>query len=68
MLALLSLWANGRQHCWPTSDMIAVLLADDHAVVRAGIRQFLEQAPDISVVAEALMRAVSLGLIEAEIE
>ena len=32
---------------------IRVLLADDHAVVRAGIRQFLEQASDIQVVAEA---------------
>jgi len=35
----------------PTS--IRVLLADDHAVVRAGIRQFLEHAGDIRVVAEA---------------
>ena len=35
------------------SEMIQVILADDHAVVRAGIRQFLEQAPDIQVVAEA---------------
>src|SRR5512139_2523953 len=33
--------------------MIRVLLADDHAVVRAGIRQFLETAGDIQVVAEA---------------
>jgi DNA-binding NarL/FixJ family response regulator len=33
--------------------MIRVLLADDHAVVRAGIRQFLEHAGDIQVVAEA---------------
>jgi DNA-binding NarL/FixJ family response regulator len=32
---------------------IRVLLADDHAVVRAGIRQFLEQAEDIVVIAEA---------------
>lgn len=32
---------------------INVLLADDHAVVRAGIRQFLEQAEDIVVIAEA---------------
>ncbi len=31
---------------------IKVLLADDHAVVRAGIRQFLEQADDIDIVAE----------------
>lgn len=35
------------------SEPIRVLLADDHAVVRAGIRQFLEQAHDIQVVAEA---------------
>lgn len=32
---------------------IRVLLADDHAVVRAGIRQFLEQEKGIRVVAEA---------------
>jgi DNA-binding NarL/FixJ family response regulator len=32
---------------------IRVLLADDHAVVRAGIRQFLEHGGDIQVVAEA---------------
>jgi DNA-binding NarL/FixJ family response regulator len=32
---------------------IRVILADDHAVVRAGIRQFLERAKDIEVVAEA---------------
>ncbi len=35
------------------SEPIRVLLADDHAVVRAGIRQFLEQATDIEIVAEA---------------
>lgn len=35
------------------SETIQVILADDHAVVRAGIRQFLEHAPDICVVAEA---------------
>jgi DNA-binding NarL/FixJ family response regulator len=35
------------------STQIRVLLADDHAVVRAGICQFLEQADDIDVIAEA---------------
>ena len=35
------------------SEQIRVLLADDHAVVRAGISQFLEQAADIIVIAEA---------------
>lgn len=32
---------------------IRVLLADDHAVVRQGIRRFLEEADDMEVVAEA---------------
>ncbi len=35
------------------ADVIRVLLADDHVLVRQGIRQFLEQAPGIEVVAEA---------------
>lgn len=35
------------------SKAIRVILADDHAVVRAGIRQFLENEDDIHVVAEA---------------
>jgi DNA-binding NarL/FixJ family response regulator len=34
-------------------NTISVLLADDHAMVRAGIRQFLERAGDIRVIAEA---------------
>ncbi len=36
-----------------TEKQIRVVLADDHAVVRKGIREFLEEAPDIIVVAEA---------------
>lgn len=43
---------------------IRVLLADDHAVVRAGIRQFLEFAGDISVVAEASDGREACRLIE----
>ena len=34
-------------------DTITVLLVDDHALVREGIRDFLETRTDISVVAEA---------------
>ena len=43
---------------------IRVLLADDHAVVRAGIRQFLEHFPDIQVVAEADDGAMACTLIQ----
>ena len=34
-------------------ESVRVLLVDDHAVVRAGFRQLLEQTPSIRVVAEA---------------
>jgi two-component system, NarL family, response regulator NreC len=36
-----------------TQDLITVVLADDHEVVRNGIRMVLEAEPDIEVVAEA---------------
>jgi DNA-binding NarL/FixJ family response regulator len=36
-----------------TADTIRVLLADDHAVVRRGLRLVLESEPDLVVVAEA---------------
>jgi len=44
--------------------IIRVLLADDHVVVRAGIRQFLEQSPDILVVAEASNGQEACELLE----
>lgn len=37
----------------PNSPSISVILADDHAIVRTGIRQFLELSNRISVIAEA---------------
>lgn len=43
---------------------IRVLLADDHVVVRAGIRQFLEQDPVIQIVAEASNGQEAQELIE----
>ena len=33
--------------------MVRVLIADDHAVVRAGLRQFLEEDPSIGEIGEA---------------
>jgi two-component system invasion response regulator UvrY len=33
--------------------MITVMLVDDHAIVRAGLRKILETAPDVEVMAEA---------------
>ena len=48
--------AQGRQHSLSIMTLLSpirVLLADDHTIVRAGIRQVLEHASDIQVVAEA---------------
>ncbi|MGH7618439.1 MAG: response regulator [Gemmatimonadaceae bacterium] len=36
-----------------TNDLIRVLLADDHAVVRAGLKSVLSMARDVTVVGEA---------------
>ena len=43
-----------------------VLLADDHTIVRHGLRMILDAAPDLDVVAEASdgIEAVELGLRE----
>jgi DNA-binding NarL/FixJ family response regulator len=45
-------------------SFIRVLLADDHSVVRAGIRQFLEQSPDIQVIAEASNGQEACAMLE----
>ncbi len=44
------------------ADKIRVVLADDHAVVRKGIREFLEDEDDIEVVAEAENGAQAVSL------
>jgi YesN/AraC family two-component response regulator len=47
--------------------MIKVLLADDHAIVRAGLARIVEESGDIEVVAEASdgREALRLGQDEA---
>ena len=48
------------------SNPIRVVLADDHAVVRKGIRDFIEEAGDIVVVAEAADGDAALEAIRSE--
>src|SRR5690349_2057994 len=43
---------------------IRVLLADDHTLVRAGIRALLEKVPNVQVVAEASDGREALQLVE----
>jgi DNA-binding NarL/FixJ family response regulator len=47
------------------ADRIRVLIADDHQVVRRGLRTFLEVQGDIEVVAEAADGAECVNLAEA---
>ncbi|MFP3854628.1 MAG: response regulator [Anaerolineales bacterium] len=47
-----------------TDEPIRVILADDHQVVRAGIRQFLEAAEGIKVVGEADDGDQAINMIE----
>ncbi|MBI5714399.1 MAG: response regulator transcription factor, partial [Chloroflexi bacterium] len=42
---------------------VRVILADDHAVVRKGIREFLEMSGNVTVLAEAAEGAEALRLI-----
>ncbi len=48
----------------PASPTIRVLLVDDHALVREGIRQILEKESDISVVGEAARGDLALELLD----
>ncbi|WP_226435232.1 response regulator [Rhodococcus yananensis] len=44
---------------------ITVLLADDHAAIRSGLRMILESDPDIEVVGEAADGAVAVAQVRA---
>lgn len=45
-------------------DLIRVVLADDHTVVRAGLKTILSRAPDIETVAEAKNGREAVTLVE----
>jgi DNA-binding NarL/FixJ family response regulator len=48
------------------SETIRILLADDHAVVREGLRALLEQQTDLLIVGEASDGAAALRLLASE--
>lgn len=47
-----------------SADTIRVILADDHAVVRKGIREFLAESDEIEVIAEATDGEEAITLLE----
>ena len=51
---------HGARSGWTGGKMIKVLIADDHAVVRRGLRQILTEDPEIFVGAEACRTAAEV--------
>ena len=47
-----------------SSETIRIVLVDDHAMVREGLRLLLRMAPDIVVVGEAADRAAAVDLVQ----
>ena len=45
-------------------DLITILLVDDHAVVRQGVRAFLEAHPEFDVVGEAVNGTEAVKMVE----
>ena len=45
---------------------IRILIADDHAIVRAGLQQFIADEPDLAVVGEASTGAEALAFIRSQ--
>jgi DNA-binding NarL/FixJ family response regulator len=51
----------------PSPTLIRIVLVDDHAVVRAGYRRFLEQEPGYEVIAEAASAEELYALLQTSI-
>lgn len=47
-----------------TSDIISIVLADDHAVVRAGLKAVLSTAKDMRVIGEASNGAEAIAMVK----
>lgn len=47
----------------PGAATVQIMLVDDHAIVRQGVRSILDREPDLSVVAEASSRAEALAVV-----
>ena len=46
--------------------MIRILIADDHVIVRAGLREFIADQPDMEVAAEASTGAEAIAAVRAQ--
>ena len=45
--------------------MIRILIADDHSIVRAGLKEFIADQPDMEVAAEAATGGEAIAAVRA---
>jgi len=65
MLSPTSTLPESRPRASPRT-MIRILIADDHAIVRAGLRQFIADHADMQVAAEASTGAEAIAAVRAQ--
>jgi DNA-binding NarL/FixJ family response regulator len=58
----MSTYAGGVERC----GRIRVLLVDDHALIREGVRRLLEADPDVEVVGEAASGEAAIAMLDVE--
>jgi DNA-binding NarL/FixJ family response regulator len=56
----------GSESMGAPNKALRVLLADDHTLVRAGVRKILEAQPGVTVVAEVADGAAALGALRRQ--
>jgi DNA-binding NarL/FixJ family response regulator len=59
-------WPRARTLDFDDPMSIRILIADDHAIVRAGLRQFIADEPDLEVVGEAGTGTQALSFIRSQ--
>ena len=64
--AVLAARPYARRGVSPSGNPIRVILADDHKLLRQGVRALLRNAPDIVIVGEATSGAEAVALAERQ--
>src|SRR5689334_1646312 len=61
----MSSWLRRGPRMDIAKDMIRILIADDHAIVRAGLKQFIAEEQDMTVAGEATTGAEAVAFVRA---
>jgi DNA-binding NarL/FixJ family response regulator len=66
MRGILAVLTTNNPHASPLRRRIRCVIADDHALLRYGVRRLLEEDPDFAMVGEAADAAEALKIVLAE--